>query len=296
MIDIDRFFAENEDFLTDFEKQEIISLLAKYETKSLTLQQLWSLMDEVWFRFGCDNKHLDLEKMAKFYRHPVWILNGLFIEGDEHSSSQRQAISEWIKLNRKRIDRVVDYGGGMATLATTIAKSDRSLCVDICEPFPSKIALKRSESYSNIKFVERLQSNCYDCLISTDVLEHVSEPMKLLAEAIESVKVGGYLIFANCFYPVIQCHLPQTFHFRYSFNRFAQMMGLKALGNCPGSHAYIYQKERAKTIDWQQIKQQETLSKLLFPWRQAFDIAVNRNWYPIYPLYWKIKQALGKTS
>jgi len=39
-------------------------------------------MDLVWDDYGCDNKNLNWENIGKFYSHPVWLLNGLFIETD----------------------------------------------------------------------------------------------------------------------------------------------------------------------------------------------------------------------
>ncbi|MGB1702268.1 MAG: hypothetical protein ACPHFR_04035, partial [Cycloclasticus sp.] len=74
------------------------------------------------------------------------------------------------------------------------------------------------------------------------VLEHVDDPLKDFACMINKVKTGGYLIVANCFYPVIKCHLPQNFHFRFTFNIFARLMGLRIKGGLKGSHATIFQK------------------------------------------------------
>jgi len=67
-------------------------------------------------------------------------------------------------------------------------------------------------------------------LIAIDVLEHVPDPLINFAEMIKSVKLSGYLVIANNFRPVIKCHLPQVFHFRYTFNQFAIMMGLEVIG------------------------------------------------------------------
>ena len=82
---------------------------------------------------------------------------------------------------------------------------------------------------------------------------------------IQSVKVGGYLVIANCFLPVIKCHLPQDFHFRYSFNQFAKMMGLEIVGILEGSHATIFRKVKEVESNWFKIRFYEKLSKFLFP-------------------------------
>ncbi len=249
--------------LTSLEKEEVEKLLkrANPEIKS-DLEQMWYLMDLVWDDYGCDNKKLDWEKVGKFYAHPVWLLNGLFIEQDEVSMGHRHAISDWVV--KKRFVRVVDYGGGFGTLARLIAQKNDGVQVDIYEPHPSKFGLKRIEEFKNIRMVGWLSGE-YDCLVSTDVLEHVPDPLIDFSTMIKSVKIGGYLVVANCFFPVIKCHLPQTFHLRYTFNMFAKMMGLEVVGLLNGSHATIYKKAKEVEPNWKTIRLCEKLSKGIFP-------------------------------
>ena len=78
-----------------------------------------------------------------------------------------------------------------------------------------------------IKFVAEFELDVYDMLVCTDVLEHVINPLDLLAQMIGAVRVGGHLLIANCFEPVIACHLPSTFHLRYSFDDFCSRLGLR---------------------------------------------------------------------
>lgn len=79
-------------------------------------------MDLVWEDLGCDNKHLNWEKISKFYSHPVWLLNGLFIEQHTVSMKHRHAISDWIIA--KNFKKILDYGGGFGTLARLIAQKN----------------------------------------------------------------------------------------------------------------------------------------------------------------------------
>lgn len=67
----------------------------------------------------------------------------------------------------------------------------------------------------------------YEILIATDVFEHVPDPLGLAAETAAALKPGGRYLIANCFQPVILCHLPQTFHFRHSWNRALRALGLE---------------------------------------------------------------------
>ena len=263
-IDLNQLIIDDKCVCTDTQRQELERLLASY-SHSPSLEQIWQMMDEVWDRLGCDNRNLNWNKISAFYNHPIWILNGLFIEQHELSMRNRECIADWIKLNGN-IAKMVDYGGGMGTLARSIAQINLELQIDIYEPYPTQVAIERLAAYSTIKFVDRLEKETYDCLVSTDVLEHVSDPLILLAEMIDSVRTGGYLLIANCFHPVIKCHLPQTFHLRYTFMLFARLMGLKFQGYCVKRYAAVYVKEREQTIiDRQQILQADTISKSIFP-------------------------------
>ena len=264
MIDLNQLKIDD-NLCPEAQRHEIERMLASYSGDSLSVEQLWQMMDDVWDRLGCDNQNLDWTKISAFYNHPVWILNGLFVEQDERSNYNRKSISDWIELQDEKIKRVIDYGGGMGTLARLIAENNPHLSVDIYEPYPSQAALSKLADYPSIKFVDKLTPNTYDCLVSTDVLEHVPDPLTLLAEMIDSVKTGGYLLIANCFNPVIKCHLPQTFHLRYTFKLFAKLMGLKSLGYCLNSHATVYVKQENKSLNWGQIRGAEAVSQSIFP-------------------------------
>ena len=249
--------------LTNKEKDEIEKLLTRENKKLIDdLEQMWYLMDLIWDDFHCDNKNLNGENIGKFYSHPVWLLNGLFIEQHDVSMDHRHAISDWIVKNK--FESVVDYGGGFGTLARLVAEKDKNIQMSIYEPHPSEFGLKRAEEFENINIIGKLESN-YDCLMSTDVLEHVPDPLNDFAGMIKSVKLNGYLVIANAFYPMIKCHLPQDFHFRYSFNQFAKIMGLEVIGSLEGSHATIFKKVEEIEPTWNKIRFYEKLSKITFP-------------------------------
>jgi 2-polyprenyl-3-methyl-5-hydroxy-6-metoxy-1,4-benzoquinol methylase len=248
--------------LTYIEKNEIEVLLKRSQKGLTDLEQMWYLMDLVWEDFECSNKKLNWEKIARFYSHPVWLLNGLFAEQDSVSMQHRHSISDWVV--ERDSQNIVDYGGGFGTLARLIADKNTATNVSIYEPHPSEFGLKRVQEYSNITMINQLEHG-YDVLLCTDVLEHVPSPLDDFESMIKSVKVGGYLIIANCFYPVIKCHLPSTFYLRYTFNLFAKLMGLKVIGPLKGSHATIFLKVRKGENNWKMIRLMEGVSKLIFP-------------------------------
>lgn len=232
------------------ERQEILTLLHMQNPNiSNDLEQMWYLLNRVWHNMGCDNKHLDWEKIGKFYAHPVWILNGLFIESHELSLHIRKAIAQYIaSLNPKR---VCDYGGGFGSLAKEIAKLCPHTQIDIYEPFPSSYGKKCVEEFSNVAFVSTLKENYYDCLVSTDVLEHVDNVLHTFESMLVSLTIGGKALIGNCFYPVIECHLPKHFHYRYTFRYIATMMGVSYNGSVEGTeYVEIYTKHKKSRVNF----------------------------------------------
>ena len=123
-----------------------------------TLEDMWELMDHVWDNYGCNNKNLDWKKVREFYNHPVWILNGLFVEQHELSMQHRHAITDWIVRNRREygLNTVIDYGGGFGTLARLIAKKKPGIQITIYEPQPSDFATKQAARWANISFLSTI--------------------------------------------------------------------------------------------------------------------------------------------
>lgn len=259
MIDLDAYDLSAED------RAAVTSLLAQVGVAP-TLEGIWKAMDGAWRACGCDSATFDAERYAAFYRHPVWLLNGMFIEQDALSLQHRRSIGEY--LSAANMSLVVDFGGGFGSLARMIARMAPGMHVEICDPFPPRHAVSSCGAYANISFVSGLPPARYDALVCTDVLEHLHDPLQTLAAMISSVRLGGQLLIANHFYPVIACHIPSTFHLRYSFDDFAERMGLRKRGPCVGSHAIIYERAAAVTLDWDEIRRAERWSRAVFPLRE----------------------------
>src|SRR6478672_10739765 len=115
--------------------QEIERLISTSDNDSLELEDLWRMIDTVWDELGCDSDKITESNIVEFYQHPVWLLNGLFIEEHTLSIQHRNAISDWIVKNTN-INKVLDYGGGFGTLARFISEKSRNLQIDVYEPFP----------------------------------------------------------------------------------------------------------------------------------------------------------------
>lgn len=207
-----------------------------------TVEWLWQEMDRIWIDKGLNNsKKLAGQDIGGFYSHPVWIANGIFTSIDKESVDHRKAIKDY--LVDIKAQNIADYGGGSGVLAEIITTSS-DINVDIVEPYPFKFFVNKYKDNTKIKYVNDFDSSNYDVIIVQDVLEHVENPIEMAFQLSKHVKLDGYVIFANCFYPVIECHLPSTFYLRHTFRPVMTAMGLKYVGRVKGaSHALIFQRK-----------------------------------------------------
>ena len=256
--------------LSSFERAEILQLLSLLDN-DLCLESLWALMDRVWDDLGCSNHPLRPECLEAFYRHPIWALNGIFIEHDPDSMDHRRAFS--VALSALKPEHVLEIGGGFGTLARLLSEESPEALINLFEPYPSQCMLNLCSHNPRIQFVDKFESDTYDVLVCTDVLEHVPAPLDLLVTMIAAVRVGGHLLIANCFEPVIACHLPSTFHLRYSFDDFCSRLGLHKLDSVDLPYGAIYQKVDSISLPKDVLHRLEIQSQRLYPlkaWSQRW--------------------------
>ncbi|WP_413324255.1 class I SAM-dependent methyltransferase [Synechococcus sp. MIT S9503] len=197
--------------------------------------QCRKLLDAVWDDLGC-NSTINDEKIHSFYSHPVWLLNGLMHENLESSKIIKALYCEYIASFMPL--RFADVGGGLGMLSMKVATKLPSTNVECIEPFPTKLALERAKLIPNLSFKDSLSGD-YDFLCATDVFEHVFDPIALLAKLSENLKVDGIFLIANCFYPVIKCHLPQNYHLRFSWHQIMVSFGYKKLSKVGYGVSYV---------------------------------------------------------
>ena len=210
--------------LREAERSYLLSVFERYQGYP-SLQQLWQLVDEQWQAHGCDPLQMD-GHVSAFYRHPVWLLNGLFVEQDPQSLAQRQAFTAWV--TQQAPTRVADFGGGFGGLARFIGAALPQASVEVVEPHPHPAAIALAADTPNVRFVPELTGD-YDLLIATDVFEHVPDPIALAASTASHLRIGGHYLIANCFAPVVQCHLPQLFHLSIGWDQAMRAMGLQPM-------------------------------------------------------------------
>jgi 2-polyprenyl-6-hydroxyphenyl methylase/3-demethylubiquinone-9 3-methyltransferase len=189
-------------------------------------------------------------------------MNGVFTALDPVSASHRDAMARY--LGEAGAKLIADYGGGFGELARAITRVNSNAEVFIVEPYPSRVGLEHLRCEPNIKFVSNLSAGDYDAIVAQDVLEHVADPIGLANEIASAVRVGGMVVFANCFYPYIQCHLPSTFHLRHTFPRVMKALGLRYLGSVEGAlHVQVFRRTGA--LDMVRARHAELISRILGP-------------------------------
>lgn len=226
------------------------------------VEWMWQEMDRVWDALGLENRvALQGQAIGDFYSHPVWVVNGVFSAVDPVSVQHRNSIAAFV--SRIGVERVADYGGGFGELALRLSAVAPKIRIDIVEPYPSKLGMLRVEGKAGIQFVNEFDVQ-YDFVIAQDVLEHVEQPLELTKQMVQATKLGGYLIFANCFYPVIKCHLPSTFYLRHTFSWVVRSMGLKFEGRVDGAnHALVF--KRVGNLDRNMCILLSSIAKLVGP-------------------------------
>jgi hypothetical protein len=243
-----------DELLTVTEQDE----LARWDaTRPPAVEDVWRRMDDAW-----GSRTHDASSIGAFYRHPIWLINGVFTAVDPTSCAHRQAIAAWIANRQCR--RIAEIGGGLGELAHTIVGKSGAVEVDIVEPFPHPIARARCTQAPRVRYVDSLAGD-YDAVIAQDVLEHVDDPVALTLEAVNAIRPGGFAIFANCFFPVIKCHLPQTFHLRHTFRWVVAPLGIEFVERIRGAeHALVFRRYEGSP-DLGSARRRESASRLFGP-------------------------------
>lgn len=202
------------------------------------VEEIWAALDIAWDESWAHRVSHESDAMRLFYDHPVWLLNGVFTEVDEASIGHREAIANDVAARQP--DVVCDFGGGFGALARRMAGLMPMTRIAVVEPYPRPVALALAKPYSNLAYVSELPAHT-DVVIAQDVLEHVPNPIDLTAKLISQLKSNGVFIAANCFQPVIKCHLPETFHLLQTFRHCVAPLGLdfdRTIAGAP--HAEIF--------------------------------------------------------
>lgn len=192
-------------------------------------------MDKAWEKCGCENG-ITNERLDSFYAHPVWILNGLFVEEHQESVANRKLFTEFVASQSPK--RIADIGGGFGTLARMLGQRCPDAEVHVVEPHPHASAISLASETANVSYVQKLIGD-YDVLLAIDVFEHVTDPLALVEKTAAHLRKEGVYLIRNDFCPVIKCHLPETFHFRWTWDRMMNSMNFASDQSVAYGRAYV---------------------------------------------------------
>ncbi|MDJ0703815.1 MAG: methyltransferase domain-containing protein [Leptolyngbyaceae cyanobacterium MO_188.B28] len=249
--------------------QETHRYLSPEEQKyGITIQRLWDILDQAWDETqassteSSDFSHF----LHTYYQHPVWLINAAFSESDENTIRDRLAAVRLITHTQPQ--KILDFGGGIGTVARlcSITSPDIQVIdlVDITD-FRHMIQSYLTD-YSNIRVLDRPEPP-YDAIISTEVLEHLIDPIKAVVEINGLMRIGGGFAASWSFAPCIKCHLPQNFHLNRLMPWIIRSLGFGFYGfERRGSQVYGYVKHSDVTPTMiKQARLLEWLSRLPLP-------------------------------
>jgi len=237
MTDLTKWISADElALITPVDQQWLLGVFERFGGYP-ELEQVWAVMDEPWRELRCDPEVMD-QRIGAYYSHPVWLLNGLFIEQHQQSIENRERFRDWVVKQKPK--RVAEFGGGFGGLARMIGDAMPSVEVEVIEPHPHPVAMARAGKTRNVRYQPELSGE-YDMIIATDVFEHVPDPLQLVFETANHLRIGGQYLIANCFHPVILSHLPQLFHFRHSWDHALNVLGLRPAEQVVYGRAFLRQ-------------------------------------------------------
>jgi 2-polyprenyl-3-methyl-5-hydroxy-6-metoxy-1,4-benzoquinol methylase len=195
-------------------------------------------------------------------------MNGIFTSMDPVSVAHREAIARYLSM--ARVKNIADYGGGFGKLSQAIIHTIPDSTVTIIDPYSSQVVIGMLKEDTRLLFTQSLHLDFYDAAIAQDVLEHVEDPVSLASQIASTVCPNGIVIFANCFYPLIKCHLPSTFHLRHTFCWVMTALGLKYVGQINGAeHSLVF--KRVRQLNFSRARCAEQISRIFGP-------ALNQLW------------------
>ncbi|MCB0197701.1 MAG: class I SAM-dependent methyltransferase [Anaerolineae bacterium] len=194
--------------------QQAVSYLSSVEqSQGITLQRLWQLLDQAWDELRLKNTYpVGSEAfLHHYYQHPIWLINATFCESYEATINDRLAAVRLVTHVNPR--KILDFGGGIGTVSRLcshfIPQAEVIDLVDITE-FRHTIKHYLAD-YHNIRVLAASEGP-YDAIISTEVLEHLTNPVETIIKINRLLRTGGAFSGSWSFMPVIKSHLPQNFH------------------------------------------------------------------------------------
>jgi len=256
----------------DHKWQEAVKYLThSEELHGINLLRLWEILDKAWDESLEINKNtLDLSIfLHEYYQHPAWLINAVYSESSPETINDRMAAVRLITHVYPR--KILDFGGGIGTVSRlcsiNIPQAENIDLVDITE-FRHTI-MQHLSDFPNIRVLEKPEP-LYDAVISTEVLEHLIDPIEAVVEINRLLRIGGAFAVSWSIVPVIKCHLPQNFHLQELMLWIIRSLGFSFYGfERRGSTVYSFIKNSEVTPKMMKTARLiELFSKLPIPFHR----------------------------
>lgn len=206
-------------------------LTEKEREHGITHSRLLQLLDIAWHEVarGSNPPTVTEDFLNTYYRHPIWLINGLFSDSDSDTVSDRLAAIRMTAHVKPK--RLLDFGGGYGTgcrlAAQTLSEIEEIHLLDVGEDHHA--ALSHLKDYPQVKIVAKPEPP-YDAVISTEVFEHLTDPVGSAHYIHSLLRPGGALAASWSFAPGIECHLPRNFHLARSMVTILRSLGFGFYG------------------------------------------------------------------
>lgn len=248
--------------------QETHSYLSTQEReKGITIQRLWQILDRAWDEMQVSSNQTDISQfLHNYYQHPVWLINAAFSESDENTISDRLAAVRLIAHTQPQ--KILDFGGGIGTVARLCSIALPNIqYIDLVDITDFRHTIQNYlKEFSNIRVLAYTEPP-YDAIISTEVLEHLPDPIQTVIEMNKLLRIGGSFAASWSFGSGIKCHLPQNFHLKRLMPWIIRSLGFGFYGfERRGSGVYGYVKHADITPSMiGQARRLEQFSRLPLP-------------------------------
>ena len=205
-------------------------------SQSLTIPELWALMDKAWD----ENLPKNESDILKYYAHPVWWLNAKIEETDRISIKHRLIAVNLARAYHPR--KALDRGGGYGLLTRMAYQLLPDVEIHLEDVIDSEAASAMVADLERVRVVAKSEPP-YDVIWSIEVIEHLTDPIREIYDLNHLLRIGGALITSYSFYPMIKCHLPQNYYLRHAFHRLVPLLGFRlARFERPSVTVWVFEK------------------------------------------------------